>query len=201
MPLKLAEPQPHVAILRKLDEMIRRDSLWGQRLMGERELAAEFAVPRRTIRRALAQMEAMRLLERRQGAGTFVADRPEDRANRGVSEIAIISMEHFEEGPGWHYKGEMIRGMLAWSRRMDSSCTHLSLDRKEDGERVWDARHMRRFGGFILVQIEDHTLLTHLLKLQRGPVVLLDHIVRDLPVTSVVDGSFAGARAVTRHVP
>ena len=45
----------------------------GQLLPGEEELARLFAVSRVTIRSAMATLEAERLIERRQGVGTFVS--------------------------------------------------------------------------------------------------------------------------------
>jgi GntR family transcriptional regulator len=48
----------------------------GSRLPSEPELAAEFQVSRATLREALRALEAEGLLRRRQGSGTYVADRP-----------------------------------------------------------------------------------------------------------------------------
>ncbi|MFL6105103.1 MAG: GntR family transcriptional regulator [Actinomycetes bacterium] len=48
----------------------------GARLPSEPELAAELQVSRATLREALRAMESEGLLRRRQGSGTFVAERP-----------------------------------------------------------------------------------------------------------------------------
>jgi LacI family transcriptional regulator len=76
----------------------------------------------------------------------------------------------------------------------------LALADPEEAARARDPGYLRGFAGFISVAQDAPELLANLLGLRRGPVVLLDHIVRDMPVTGVVDGSFDGARAVTRHL-
>ncbi len=57
---------------RKLQELLRQ-SADGARLPPERELAERLGVARETLRRALDELQSDGLLERRQGAGTFVA--------------------------------------------------------------------------------------------------------------------------------
>lgn len=200
MPRNLVKPQKRIEARRRIEEMIREAALWGQRLMGERELAAELGVGRKTLRSALAELESDGLLERRQGAGTFVVEQPAENGRRGVTEIAVVTARHFQDEPGWHYKGEMMKALLAYAPRMRANCTVLAFDRTEERERIWDSRYMRGFGGFITVSEDAPDLLAHLLKPRCGPVVLLDHIVRDMPIIGVVDGSFEAARAAARHL-
>jgi LacI family transcriptional regulator len=114
--------------------------------------------------------------------------------------VAVIAEAHWEDPAGWNYYGEMIRGVLGLAPRLRVACEVLTLDSPEDRPRLEDSREMRRFSGFISVAVIDRGLLSWLAGLGRGPVVLLDHQIRDLPVVSVVDGSFEGARAVTRHL-
>src|SRR3546814_18236221 len=67
--------------LEKLRHMLEgwsRDN--GGRLPAERELADQLGVGRRVLRRALGALEADGLISRRQGSGTFFADRPETSA-------------------------------------------------------------------------------------------------------------------------
>jgi GntR family transcriptional regulator len=60
----------------------------GQLLPGEQALAAEDSVSRFTVRRALAELEREGLIERRRGAGTFVA--PRNEAKPLVADISDV---------------------------------------------------------------------------------------------------------------
>ena len=70
-------PLRSVSVQDELKERIDRGELpAGTRLPSEPELAAELQVSRATLREALRAMELEGLLRRRQGSGTFVAERP-----------------------------------------------------------------------------------------------------------------------------
>lgn len=57
-----------------LQDLIQQNA--GGRLPPERELSERFSVARETLRRCLRELEQDGLLERRQGAGTFVSGQP-----------------------------------------------------------------------------------------------------------------------------
>jgi DNA-binding LacI/PurR family transcriptional regulator len=200
VPRNFVKPVKRNAARAQIERLIRDADLWGQRLVPERELAAELGVGRRTLRGALAELEADGLLERRQGAGTFVADRPFPSRRKRVARVLIIDSWHAESAEGWHYHGEMIRSLVNHSRRVRASCEVLALGRAEEAERIWDAKFVRGFDAVISVAQDAPDLLAHLLRSRRGPLVMLDHTIRDMPIVGVVDGSFEGARAVTRHL-
>jgi DNA-binding LacI/PurR family transcriptional regulator len=184
----------------RIEELINSESLWGQRLPSDRKLAEQFLANRRTLQKALADLEVAGLIQRRHGAGTWVRQRHDANRNSAAGRLAIIVEKCYHEKPGWQYQAEMIRGALAQGRRLKSECTVLALDRNDERDRVWDAREMRSFNGFILVSMDDRALVKHLLDLRRGPVVLIDRVLHDLPVTMIVDGAFDGMRAVTTHL-
>jgi LacI family transcriptional regulator, galactose operon repressor len=196
----IARPRMREELRLRLEEMIQKEGLRGQRLASDRVLAAQMNVNRRTLQKALADLEAQGLIERHQGSGTFV--RQGTAANRapGTARLAIIVDRHYESDPKWQYQAEMIRGALAQGRRLKSECSVLSLNCDDQQQRVWDAREMRDFTGFILISMNDRTLVKHLLDLRRGPVILIDRVLQDLPVTMIVDGAFEGMRAVTTHL-
>jgi DNA-binding LacI/PurR family transcriptional regulator len=196
----LAKPKKRVDLRLRIEKRIRDQELWGQRLVSERELAAQMGVCRRTLQGVLAELEADGVVERRHGSGTYVCERPRASGARRTARVAVIAAEHCELTEGWHYRGEMIRGLLGQAPRMRAECTVFGLDRPDDAASVRDAREMRSFDAFVSVQVDDRELLSRLLALRRGPVVLLDHFCRDLPIVTVVDGSFEGARAVTRYL-
>jgi len=67
----------------QIKELITRGQLSpGQKLMPERELAEALNVSRTTIRDAISKLVAMRLLENKQGQGTFVS--PPDTGKRNL---------------------------------------------------------------------------------------------------------------------
>lgn len=88
-PRKKAAPQlkraPGKPLYAQVEEIIRRrliDNYWkpGDMLPSEFELARELSVSQGTVRKALNDMVAENLLERRQGRGTFVSEYTERRA-------------------------------------------------------------------------------------------------------------------------
>lgn len=77
-PVERSSPLPAWAqVDADLRRIIERDLEVGDKLPNERELAQLYDVSRITIRQALGGLESDGFLERRQGAGTFVARRPE----------------------------------------------------------------------------------------------------------------------------
>lgn len=95
----------------QVEEIIRQrliDNYWqpGEALPSEFQLAAELDVSQGTVRKALNDMVAENLLERRQGRGTFVSEHTERRAlflffnlvgedgDRTMPVSRIISCEH-----------------------------------------------------------------------------------------------------------
>lgn len=77
IPVEKRSPLPAWAqVDRDLRRLIERDLQVGTQLPNERELSVLYGVSRITIRQALAGLELDGYVERRQGAGTFVSDRP-----------------------------------------------------------------------------------------------------------------------------
>ncbi|MBO6782653.1 MAG: GntR family transcriptional regulator [Alphaproteobacteria bacterium] len=77
--------QPGKPLYAQVEEIIRKrliDNYWkpGDMLPSEFDLAAELSVSQGTVRKALNEMVAENLLERRQGLGTFVSEYTERRA-------------------------------------------------------------------------------------------------------------------------
>ena len=74
-------------IVRQLQSLIAQGQLKpGDRLMTERELAAQFGVSRVTVRQALSVLQAMGLVDSRVGDGTFA------RESRGPTVTVLASM-------------------------------------------------------------------------------------------------------------
>jgi GntR family transcriptional regulator, transcriptional repressor for pyruvate dehydrogenase complex len=73
---KLSLPRVSDAVAESLERRILEGSLKpGDRLLPERELAAEFGVSRPSLREAIQKLASKGMLQSRQGGGTFVTDR------------------------------------------------------------------------------------------------------------------------------
>ncbi len=201
---KLGRPQTkRLEVKAEVQRLIQRRNLWGLRLLNDRDLARELRISRTTLHAALGEMQADGWLTRRQGQGTFVTEAPAI-PRRKTARLAVLASSHYEEAPGWHYLGEMIRGAQGLAPRLRATCEVLALDGAQDAARAWDRREMRAFDAFLLISLIPLTaeldFVSYLLSLRNRPVVLCDDAVRELPVVSVVDGSFQGMRTVTRYV-
>ena len=64
----------------------------------ERELAEEFGVSRITVRKAVDALVEEGILNRRQGAGTFVASHPESRVEKSFSKLSSFSEDMISRG-------------------------------------------------------------------------------------------------------
>ena len=64
----------------------------------ERELADEFGISRITVRKALDALVGEGMLTRRQGAGTFVAQRAEARVEKSFSKLSSFSEDMISRG-------------------------------------------------------------------------------------------------------
>lgn len=88
----------NMRVLREIRQIVTNNRVPSDgRLPTERELAAEFGAGRRSVRRALDQLEAEGLVWRKQGKGTFVGQPPdptEELAAKIVSEVdPLTAME------------------------------------------------------------------------------------------------------------
>lgn len=70
----MSDDQPLVANM--LGLFVRRQYAPGERIAGERDLAVKFGVSRGQVREALSVLEALRVVERRNKSGLFMATEP-----------------------------------------------------------------------------------------------------------------------------
>lgn len=75
----------------------------GVAIPAEITLAEDFGVSRMTVNRAIKELEAERVLERRQGSGTYVAQQKYNNAHIEVRNIAKDIRERFH-----HYHAQVI---------------------------------------------------------------------------------------------
>ncbi|MHC4917201.1 MAG: substrate-binding domain-containing protein [Planctomycetota bacterium] len=193
-------PLRRAQVREQIERMIEADDLWGRRLPPYRKLAREIGVSGRTLQLTLAEMEAEGIVESRHGSGTYVLDRKQRERRAKLGRLAVIVRSFQRDSSGWGYKDDMVRGVVGKVKRMGGSSEVLSLHESDQLLRIKSSRYMRDFDGFVLIGISEHELLNHLLKLKRGPVVVVDRGVRSMPVVNINDDSFSGARSVARHL-
>jgi GntR family transcriptional regulator len=116
----------------------------------EGDLAREFGVSPGTMRKALDLMEAMRLLTRRQGRGTFV----NDPASRELA--ARYSNIRTSDGAG--IAGEVVTGEVSEGSSNELECARLQLAK---GDRVYrlQRRHVHDGRAYMIEDVSMPTAL------------------------------------------
>lgn len=201
MGLRGAPPHAREKAAAAIEAAICDGKLWGKRLPAERQLASKLGVSRCTLQLALQALESRGVVIRRHGSGTFAAEKPGSQAAKAVKKrVAILAPGGDIAAAGWTYYGDMTRGAIRGCRRLGVAPLLLPF------EEVWlDGPGMRwqeakDCHAFAVIGTRALPMVYALLKLRRGPVALLDGILRDVPVISVVDGSFEGARRAVRYL-
>lgn len=132
------------------------------RLPPERELSERFDVARETLRRCLRELEAEGLLERKQGAGTFVSGQPvvkrpalmsfsEDMRARGlVPSSELLSCAATTAGAKLAQKLKLVPGAPLWELRR----LRLANDEPMALETVYLAQS--RLPGLAAEQLSNH---------------------------------------------
>lgn len=118
----------------------------GATLPNEVDLARELSVSPGTVRRALEEMEGERLIYRRQGRGTFVADH--------TSEELAIRYTNIRTSKGVRLAGEIAHVQLSAGEAHDVEQKRLRL---RPGAQVMRIRRVRQSAG-IPFMVEDVTL-------------------------------------------
>lgn len=92
--------------------IMRNEIVGGEKLPSENELCENYGVSRSTVRAALKQLEAIGLVKSKQGAGTFVQERPDVQA--GLEELDSITESIRRSGrvPGMEYSMVMRRPVV-----------------------------------------------------------------------------------------
>ncbi|NTS76566.1 pyruvate dehydrogenase complex transcriptional repressor PdhR [Catenovulum sp. SM1970] len=126
---KVRQPKLADVILKQLEAMILEGSLTpGQKLPPERELAAQFAVSRPSLREAIQKLEAKGLVTRRQGGGTFVSENLQSAISdplfelilsKPESQLDLLEFRHALEGIAAYYAA--LRGTPADFERIKLS--------------------------------------------------------------------------------
>lgn len=143
----------------------------GERIPSERELSALLSVSRPSVREAIMCLEAMGLVESRQGGGTYVLSLTETTLNGPLSQMV-------EENPNLlHALVEVRQGLESWSaylaakRATDEEIQGLGTIIEEMRKQVkkggWDAEVDGRFH-YSITSATHNTLQLHVLNTIHG---------------------------------
>lgn len=128
---KLAE-----VIAEKLESMlVDGQFLAGQKLPSERDLAAQFAVSRPSLREALLILISKGLLHRKQGGGTYVAEQLTPQAGETLMQLVakspegqfdLLEFRHALEGMAAYYAA--LRGTPEDCQQLQAAITEVELN-------------------------------------------------------------------------
>ncbi len=181
----------------KIHDLIKREKLWEQYLVPERELARLFGVSRETVRRGLELLERQGVVSRRHGQGTLVLPKLQKREGNAKGRVIVGS---YQEGDGVGYIGELTAGVTSAAGRAGWLMSFSNLALPTVRQEFFAELSGGQIDGVLLLSFTDRRLLNEMLRVWHGPMVLADHYFEDLPVTGVIDDSEGGSRQAVNHL-
>ena len=117
------------------EELESGDYAPGQKLMSESAIAQKYNVSRLTVRAAIARLSALDYVETKNGEGSFVKKRDNDRLLQAVSSLVL--------------EPQMLNDVSDFRRLIDTECVRLTILKasKEDFQRLYDA--CEAFGNYM----------------------------------------------------
>ncbi|MGQ9889626.1 MAG: GntR family transcriptional regulator [Aggregatilineales bacterium] len=188
-------PRLHTQVAAILKARIE-SGVWpnGASLPSEKELCAEFAVARGTVRQALQTLEREGYLRREQGRGTFVQlNGPADRADRAQSRRLAFVVPYVRDSS----VPSILIGFQQVAEQANFSVifNHVNNDLKQQ-ERVIRKLAAEHVAGIALYPVDSENLPLSLLAslAQAGiPLVLIDRYLRGAATDYVMTDHFGGA--------
>ncbi len=136
---RIRQPKLSDVIEQELERLIVEGTLVpGQQLPPERELAKQFDVSRPSIREAIQRLEAKRLLNRRQGGGTFVSEKMWTSfsdpllnllSNHSETQLDLLEARHAMEGISAYFAA--LRGTEEDFQRIQESIEQIHLQQRQ----------------------------------------------------------------------
>jgi len=159
-------------------------------LPGERELAGQLGLSRRTLQNALGILAACGVVRREHGRGNFAE--PESRWQPlPAPGLELLVVAPWGEGrPEGYMFAEMLGGMETAAGAIGARLT--GLDAAAWTARASERGFAARFRGAVLIDPPGARWAASLLDAADWHVVAVEHNIRDLPLTSVIDGSYLG---------
>lgn len=190
----------YVSLARQLGErIVEGEWLPGERLPAEAALASSHAVSVNTVRRAMEQLVAERMVVRRQGSGTYVR-RPTDRRPTRTIGVLVPSLSY--------YFPSVIEGIAEVA---DAAGATLRIASSEYDDAL-ESRRIRELlssgcDGLLItptLHLADPTARLDLLRSLPIPVVLMErmpeHTAPDDALSAVCTDVVAGGYAAVRHL-
>lgn len=181
----------------KIHDLIKREGLWEQYLVPERELARLFGVSRETVRRGLELLERQGIVSRRHGQGTLVLPKLQKREASAKGRVIVGS---YQAGEGSGYMGDIIAGLTAAAGRAGWLMSFSNLAFPAVRQEFFAELSGGQIDGVLLASFTDRELIEEMLRLWHGPMVLADHYFDELPITGIIDDSEGGARQAVDHL-
>lgn len=195
--LKIEHPLLTDLFVNEVTRLIRRRRLWNQHLLPERDMAAMFGVSRQTVRRGLKIMEGQGRISRVQGRGTLVL--PEPRKRRvPPSPRVVVGALGSDNSDG--YFGEIMAGMTQAAEKGEALLSYSTLGTPAGRQKFMAQVSAGHVDGVLILSWTDRVFIEELLRVWRGPTVLMDHYFEGLPVTGVIDDGEGGARQAMEHL-
>ncbi|WP_371379708.1 pyruvate dehydrogenase complex transcriptional repressor PdhR [Thalassotalea aquiviva] len=175
--------------MEQIEDMIVEGTLApGEKLLPERQLAAQFSVSRPSLREAIQKLEAKGLVIRKQGGGTFVTDKLlsgmsdplfELLAQKGEGQFDLLEFRHGIEGMAAYYAA--MRGTKADFKLIKEKFEAISeaqIDRPNMGNSYADEAHAIFEFYLSICQASHNAVLLHLARAMSS--VLIDNIEKNL---------------------
>lgn len=174
-----------------------------QKVGSENELMKEYSVSRHTIRKAIDELANDGWIYKKQGAGTFCADRSADTASRSVKKknVAVITT-YFSD----YIFPTIIRGAERMLSENGYQVTVFSTNNDIDQERrCLEAVLSQEFDGVIIEPTKSalpNPNINYYLNIERLgiPYVMINAYYEELEPTHIVMDDVEGGRVQTKHL-
>ncbi len=180
----------YMEVADRIRALIRENDLWGRFLAPERELAETFGVSRDTVRKGLDELEAEKLITRRQGFGTQV--RPRGGSGTVTGQLIV--------GTSGGSQYEFIRGIAEVCGREQWLSYYCNLVSPAGRAEYFDKLRSGDCRGALLVSVSDTSTVEETLDAWGGPLVVIDHHFPEQNVACVMEDCSTGLRQAVQHL-
>jgi len=172
----------------------------GEKIPSEKELAEMFKVSSITSKRALRELQVMKLIDSKKGVGSFVAPISRDtRDNKANSVVSLV----IPRGTTGFEVVDMISGASDFLQSKDCFLSlHIVSCNAEAEREILLNLARKQTGGIILAPYMSsaNSAVVSTIKMNGTPVVTVGQSYEGIPVSSVVSDNFSGGFISTEHL-